>query len=152
LLESESADVFQCSVGNITSGQTVIIKITYVTELKHDSDTDKIRFVLPTHIAPRYGSSKFSSSSNDGKILNADAVSYSSKADFYLDLAITCRMTSIIQNVESPSHKISTEMNIDENPKISRITLAEQITYLEKDFILVVKSKELDQPRLMFYP
>ncbi len=38
-------------------------------------------------------------------------------------------------------------MNIDGNPKISKITLAEQITYLEKDFILVIKSKDLDQPR-----
>ena len=42
LLESESADVFQCSVGNITSGQTVVIKITYVTELKHDFKSEKI--------------------------------------------------------------------------------------------------------------
>ncbi|PKC04699.1 hypothetical protein RhiirA5_401309 [Rhizophagus irregularis] len=54
LLESESEDVFQCSVGNITSGQTVVIKITYVTELKHDSGSEKIRFILPTNIAPRY--------------------------------------------------------------------------------------------------
>ncbi|CAB4415909.1 unnamed protein product [Rhizophagus irregularis] len=147
LLESESEDVFQCSVGNITSEQTVVIKITYVTELKHDSESEKIRFVLPTNIAPRYGSSEYSSSSNDGKILNPDVVSYSNKADFYLELAVTCRMTSAIQNIESPSHKISTEMNIDGNPKISKITLTEQITYLEKDFILVVKSKDLDQPR-----
>jgi hypothetical protein len=153
LLESESADVFQCSVGNITSGQTIIVKITYVSELKHDAETEKIRFVLPTHIAPRYGSSTSTStststsSSNDGKILEPDAVSYSNKADFYLDLTVNCRMTSIIQSIESPSHKISTEMNIDENPKISRITLSDQITYLEKDFILVVKSKDLDQPR-----
>ncbi|POG81537.1 uncharacterized protein OCT59_011934 [Rhizophagus irregularis] len=147
LLESESEDVFQCSVGNITSGQTVVMKITYVTELKHDSESENIRFVLPTNIAPRYGSSEYSSSSNDGKILNPDVVSYSNKADFYLNLAITCRMTSTIQNIESPSHKISTEMNIDENPKISKITLTQQTTYLEKDFILVVKSKDLDQPR-----
>ena len=147
MLESESADVFQCSIGNITPGQVVVIKITYVTELKHDSESERIRFVLPTHIAPRYGSSGFTSSNDYGKILKADAVSYANKVDFYLDLAITCRMTSIIQNIESPSHKISTEMNIDENPKISKITLAEQITYLEKDFILVIKSKELDQPR-----
>ncbi|GES73070.1 von Willebrand factor A domain-containing protein DDB_G0267758-like [Rhizophagus clarus] len=40
-------------------------------------------------------------------------------------------------------------MNIDENPKISKIILTEQITYLEKDFILVVKSKDLDQPRAL---
>jgi len=147
LLESESADVFQCSIGNLSSGQTVVIKITYVTELKHDSENEKIRFVLPTNIAPRYGSSEFSSSSNDGKILKADVVSYSNQANYDLDLTVTCRMTSIIQNIESPSHKISTEMNIDGNPKISKITLAEQITYLEKDFILVIKSKDLDQPR-----
>ena len=145
MLESESADVFQCSVGNITSGQTIVIKITYVTELKHDSESEKIRFVLPTHIAPRYGSS--TSASNDGKVLEADTVFYSNKANYYLDLAVTCRMTSTIQNIGSPSHKISAEMCIDENPKISKITLAEQITYLEKDFILVVKSKDLDQPR-----
>ncbi|RIA91047.1 hypothetical protein C1645_822529 [Glomus cerebriforme] len=132
LLESESADIFQCSIGNIKSGQTVVIKITYVTELKHDSESEKIRFVLPTHIAPRYGSSEFSSFSNDGKILKSD---------------ILIKMTSVIQNIESPSHKISTEMNIDDNSKISKITLAEQITYLKKDFILVVKSKNLDQPR-----
>ncbi|EXX51742.1 uncharacterized protein OCT59_014089 [Rhizophagus irregularis] len=149
LLESESADVFQCSIGNITSGQTIVVKITYVSELKHDSETEKIRFVLPTHIVPRYGSSTSTStsSSNDGKILEPDAVLYSKEANFYLDLTVTCRMTSIIQSIESPSHKISTEMNIDENPKISKITLADQITYLEKDFILVVKSKDLDQPR-----
>ena len=139
--------MFQCSIGNITSGQTVIVKITYVTELKHDSESEKIRFVLPTNIAPRYGSSELASSSNDGKILKADAVTYSNKVDFYLDLTVTCRMTSIIQNIESPSHKISTELNIDGNSKISKITLAEQITYLEKDFIPVVKSKDLDQPR-----
>ena len=151
MLESESADVFQCSVVNIIPGQTIVIKITYVTELKHDSETEKIRFVLPTHIAPRYGSSEFSLFSNDGKVLKPDAVSYSNKVDFYLDLTVTCRMTSTIQNIESPSHKISTEMNIDENPKISKITLAEQITYLDKDFILVVKSKDLNQPRYIFY-
>ncbi|KAF0559042.1 von willebrand domain-containing protein [Gigaspora margarita] len=56
-------------------------------------------------------------------------------------------MTSVIQSIESPSHHISTELNIDGNPNVSKITLAEQITYLEKDFILVVKSLGLDQPR-----
>ncbi|CAB5364687.1 unnamed protein product [Rhizophagus irregularis] len=143
LLESE----FQCSIGNIKSGQTIVVKITYVSELKHDSETEKIRFVLPTYIASRYGSSTSTLSSDYGKILKPDAVLYSKEANFYLDLTVTCRMTSIIQNIESPSHKISTEMNIDENPKISKITLVDQITYLEKDFILVIKSKDLDQPR-----
>ncbi|CAG8506406.1 2686_t:CDS:10, partial [Dentiscutata heterogama] len=124
LLEEHQSDVFQCSIGNITA----------------------VRFVFPTAIAPRYGSSGYSPA-NDRKKLIPDAMSYSSEATYYLDLAITCRMTSVIQNIESPSHHISTELNIDGNPNVSKITLAEQITYLEKDFILVVKSLGLDQPR-----
>ncbi|CAG8589419.1 352_t:CDS:2 [Dentiscutata erythropus] len=146
LLEEQLADIFQCSIGNITAGQTVVIRITYVTELKHDADTESIRFVFPTAIAPRYGSSEYSTS-NDGKKLVPDVVSYSNKTDYYLKLAIMCRMTSAIQSIESPSHHISSELNIDGNPNVSQITLAEQITYLEKDFILVVKSSGLNQPR-----
>ncbi|CAG8540533.1 19471_t:CDS:2 [Racocetra fulgida] len=146
LLEQHQPDIFQCSVGNITTGQTVVIKITYVTELKHDAEAEKVRFVFPTAIAPRYGSSGYSPA-NDGKKLIPDAISYSSEANYYLDIAIICRMTSVIRSIESPSHHISTELNIDDNPNISRITLAEQITYLEKDFILVIKSSDLDHPR-----
>ncbi|KAF0432281.1 von willebrand domain-containing protein [Gigaspora margarita] len=74
-------------------------------------------------------------------------MSYNEKTDYYLKLAITCRMTSVVQSIESPSHHISTELNIDGNPNVSKITLAEQITHLEKDLILVVKSLGLDQPR-----
>ncbi|CAG8737177.1 45974_t:CDS:2, partial [Gigaspora margarita] len=62
-------------------------------------------------------------------------------------LAVTCRMASVIQSIESPSHHISTELNIDGNPNVSKITLAKQITHLEKDFILVAKSLGLDQQR-----
>ncbi|CAG8726389.1 8910_t:CDS:10 [Dentiscutata erythropus] len=64
-----------------------------------------------------------------------------------LDLSITCRMSSAIQSIESPSHNISVELNVDGNPNVSRITLKDKITYLEKDFILVIKSLGLDQPR-----
>ncbi|KAF0432278.1 von willebrand domain-containing protein [Gigaspora margarita] len=145
LLEEQFPDIFQCSIGNITADQTVVIRITYVTELKHDAETESIRFVFPTAIAPRYGSSDYTA--NDGKKLIPDKMSYTEKTDYYLKLAITCRMTSVIQSIESPSHHISTELNIDGSPNVSKITLAEQITHLEKDLILVVKSLGLDQPR-----
>jgi hypothetical protein len=143
-------DVFQCSVGNITAGQTVIIKITYVTELKHDAESDKIRFVLPCVIAPRYGSSALSTThptANDGKQMTVDVPTFTSSTEYTLDLAITCRMTAAITSVESPSHPISTELNVGGDAKISKITLAQATTYLEDDFILVVKSRGLDEPR-----
>ncbi|CAG8565860.1 16149_t:CDS:2 [Acaulospora morrowiae] len=105
LLEEKLADVFQCTVGNISSDQTVVIKIN--TSLN----------------------------SNMVLILN------------HIDLNVTCRMTSSILAIESPSHHISTKVIIDGDTKVAKITLAEDVTYLEKDFILVVKSLDLYVPR-----
>ncbi|RHZ82643.1 hypothetical protein Glove_106g24 [Diversispora epigaea] len=148
LFEEELSDVFQCSVGNLTPQQTVVIKITYVSELKHDSEDERIRFVLPTTIAPRYGSSDGSPlnpGSNDGKVLVPGNVPPVLNAT--LKVEVTCRMTSMITSIESSSHLITTELNIGGDNKVAKIQLAEDIRYLQKDFVLVAKSKDLDQPR-----
>ena len=52
LLEQMRADVFQMSVGNLLPGASVIVKITYVADLKIDEGA--VRFLLPTHISPRF--------------------------------------------------------------------------------------------------
>ncbi|RHZ83023.1 hypothetical protein Glove_100g22 [Diversispora epigaea] len=148
LLEEELPDVFQCSVGNLTPQQTVVIKITYVSELKHDSENERIRFVLPTTIAPRYGSSygsHLNPGSNRGKVLVPDNAS--PVLNTTLTVEVTCRMTSMITSIESSSHLITTELNIGGDNKVAKIKLVEDVSYLEKDFILVAKSKDLDQPR-----
>ncbi|CAG8603028.1 6431_t:CDS:2, partial [Acaulospora morrowiae] len=75
------------------------------------------------------------------------SISYSSSTSYYLDLNVKCRMTSSIQAIESSSHHISTEVNIDGDPKVARVSLADDVTYLEKDFVLVIKSQDLDVPR-----
>ncbi|CAG8821228.1 43505_t:CDS:2 [Gigaspora margarita] len=106
-------------IGNITAGQTVVIRITYITELKHNAETESIRFVFPTIIAPRYGSSDYTPA-NDRKKLTPDVIHYTEKTYYYLNLL---------------------------NPDVSKITLAKQITHLEKDLILVAKSLDLDQQR-----
>ncbi|CAG8584441.1 174_t:CDS:1, partial [Acaulospora morrowiae] len=46
-----------------------------------------------------------------------------------------------------PLHDISAEVNIDENPKVVEIILEKDVAYLEKDFILIVKSQDLNLPR-----
>ncbi|CAG8571947.1 9062_t:CDS:10, partial [Racocetra fulgida] len=59
LLEEQDSEVFKCSVGNIKPGQTIEIQIKYMIELKHDAETDSVRFTLPATIAPKYGSHIF---------------------------------------------------------------------------------------------
>ncbi|CAG8581782.1 14697_t:CDS:2 [Funneliformis caledonium] len=57
---------------------------------------------------------------------------------YELSLLIECKMTSVITNIESPSHLISCEININENPKVSRITLGGQIRSI--DGLLIQKA------------
>ena len=45
-------DIFACFVGNIPPGETITIRIRYVTEIAGEGE--KSRFVLPTLVAPRY--------------------------------------------------------------------------------------------------
>src|SRR4051812_29428261 len=51
----EAADMFSTKLGNISAGESVVVEITYIGELKHH-ETEGIRFTIPTKIAPRYGS------------------------------------------------------------------------------------------------
>ncbi|TVY18526.1 von Willebrand factor A domain-containing protein 5A [Lachnellula arida] len=51
----ESLDVFSTKLSNIPAGESVIVKVTYIGELKH-YETDGIKFTIPTSIAPRYSS------------------------------------------------------------------------------------------------
>lgn len=53
LLEQDKPDVFVQRIGNIRPHSRVNIRITYVADLKVESD-GSVRFVLPTSLAPRY--------------------------------------------------------------------------------------------------
>ncbi|CAG8459703.1 11743_t:CDS:10 [Diversispora eburnea] len=125
LLEEELSDTFQCSVGNLTPQQTVVIKITYISELKHDLENERIRFVLPTRLLR----DMVRVPGNESPVLNAT-----------LTVEVTCRMKSMITSIESPSHLITTELTIGGDNKVAKIQLAEDVSYLEKDFVLVVKT------------
>src|SRR6185312_2706886 len=104
------------------------------------------RFVLPTAVAPRYGDPQKNSSRARTKLIKGDPT-YSSKTQYTLDVNVTCRMTASLLSVESPTHTIQTEINLNGDPKTCRVGLAEDNTRLEKDFVLVVKSKDLDKSR-----
>ena len=53
LEQGPTSDVFMTSLGNIPAGETLLVTITYIGELKHDVGADGIRFTIPTRISPR---------------------------------------------------------------------------------------------------
>lgn len=58
LEQGPASDVFMTSLGNIPAGDKLLVKITYIGELKHDVGADGLRFTLPTEISPRYCNAK----------------------------------------------------------------------------------------------
>ncbi|XP_035378628.1 protein mono-ADP-ribosyltransferase PARP4-like, partial [Electrophorus electricus] len=59
LMDQEAPDVFTISVGNLPAGATVLIKVTYITELAMRSGT--VVFSLPASVAPWQRCSKHTS-------------------------------------------------------------------------------------------
>jgi Vault protein inter-alpha-trypsin domain/von Willebrand factor type A domain len=148
---SRAADCFSTRVGNVPADEKVIIEITYLGELKHDAETDGVRFTIPTVIAPRYGSigDDFA-----GLLHNASSARDKEGINILVDVAVEDGVT--IRGVQSPSHPIAMTMGrtssmpeeaFDNQHASATLTLGK--TELEKDFIIVITSKGHDTPRAL---
>ncbi|KAJ7041167.1 von Willebrand factor type A domain-containing protein [Mycena alexandri] len=151
LMEQQTPDTFQVSVGNIPPNEQVQIELVYATELSEDEENDSIRFHLPVHIGARYGTAP---QSTPFTWRNTAFISSSSPTPF-LNIVMSVEAIAPIAKIGSPSHTVSTELGPD--PKLpnfkelpfsnyARVSLSSD-SALDKDFVLTVKSAGLDTPR-----
>jgi hypothetical protein len=96
----DASDVFTTTVGNVPPGAKVIVKITYLGELKHDMEVDGIRFTIPTIICPRYGKYPLGLTDNTATTAIGSGISITVDAEM--------SEGSFIQQIRSPSHPIGT--------------------------------------------
>ncbi|KAJ7353701.1 hypothetical protein DFH08DRAFT_70050 [Mycena albidolilacea] len=146
LVEQQTPDVFQVSVGNIPSNEEVQIEFVYATELSEDEENGSIRVHLPVHIGARYGEAPPSKPSFGGSVF----ISSSSPTPF-LTLAMSVEAIAPISKIGCPSHSVSTELGPDPRLELpfsnyARVSLSSD-SPLDKDFVLTVKSAGLDAPR-----
>ncbi|KAF2634488.1 VIT-domain-containing protein [Massarina eburnea CBS 473.64] len=146
LLEQlDTADVFSTTVGNVPPGTDVVIKITYLGELKHDLEIDGIRFTIPNIIAPRYGRmpQAFYESTDEKVVGNS------------ISITVDAEMPegSFIQKILSPSHPIAvsigtTSVQPNEQPSMSKAsaTLSLGNAQLGDDFVLQIVAKDTGVP------
>ncbi|KAL8911577.1 MAG: hypothetical protein Q9171_003291 [Xanthocarpia ochracea] len=144
----EASDVFSTRLGNIPPNEKVHVEITYVGELKHDAEADGIRHTLPTYIAPRYGS--LPSSRLEGT--NAQET-----GGISITVDVSMAKGSFIRGVQSPTHPIAVTMgntstSSTASPAMHQAsaTLSLGSTELDKDFILVVLTKDTGMPKALF--
>ncbi|AEO65518.1 uncharacterized protein THITE_2045058 [Thermothielavioides terrestris NRRL 8126] len=134
----EASDVFTTTVGNVPAKATIKIDITYLEELRHDAELDGVRFTIPTHIAPRYGS-------YPGQLLRSSDVDSSAGIRIVVDVEMP--NGSNIKSVQSPSHPIAVTLGntstgassgADMSLQKASATLALNTMELDKDFVLLV--------------
>ncbi|KAG0636456.1 hypothetical protein HOY80DRAFT_1024427 [Tuber brumale] len=141
LLEEFTPEIFKTSLGNIPAGVTIKVEITYLTELKHDTEVDGIRFTVPTSIAPRYG--------DPPEGLFGDK--YETRAEKGVSFSIDITMGEGIRTIESPSHKVSVQLRTHKattkrrpnlanqyDDKKALVTLSQKSMHLSGDFVLLV--------------
>lgn len=150
LLEQlKTSDVFQTRIGNIPAGQKVLVDIVYVGELKHDAETDGIRFTIPTKIAPRYGTSS-------PQLRHRGGVGADDNGGIRITVDASLAEGSFIRGIQSPSHPIAVTLGsistrIQEVPQMhtASATLTLGSTELDKDFVLVLLAQDTATPRAL---
>ncbi|KOS42358.1 hypothetical protein ACN38_g6765 [Penicillium nordicum] len=147
-------DVFIIRLGNVPAHGKINVDITFVGELKQDSQTDGIRYTLPSTIAPRYGTGPFYNSTQlDSLRLPANPKGMSITVDVQMEKGL------VIRELESPSHRVKVSLGRISSTTAPSSTFepwqasASVITQqnntsvvLEHDFVILIKADGLDTP------
>ena len=139
-----ASDVFTTSLGNVPANEIVTVEIEYIGELKHDLETDGVRFILPTSIAPRYG----------GSTMPLPQGSAFKEAGFNIIVDVDMPEETYVRGIQSPTHPIavsmgSLSMGCDKEPRGNRASasLTQRTVSMDKDFILLVNWDQAGSPK-----
>lgn len=135
LLDEERPNIFTLSVENLNQGATATIEIEYVTLLA--TAGSEVRFFLPTTISPRYIPN--GTPDNNGIPVD-DQINpvYDSDVPYGLSLVLTVHGKDGIASIDSPSHRVSTDLGSDP----VRIEFSSESVKMDRDFILNIKNKK----------
>ncbi|KAJ5788572.1 hypothetical protein N7457_003562 [Penicillium paradoxum] len=147
-------DIFLIRLGNVPAREKVDVDITFVGELKQDSQTDGIRYTLPNSIAPRYASLM-----SYGPAQLASLGVSANRQGMSITVDVQMEKGAVLRELESPSHRIkvslgrtsSTPANSStfdsSQASASMVPLANSISVvLEQDFVILIKADGLDTP------
>ena len=142
LLDSERANVFTASVGNILPGQEVVVELKWAAELRMEGEA--IRFMLPTTVAPPYAPKEDQQGVSPTP---AERVSPPVELDvpYGLDLEVDVTLPCPVRAVDSPSHPVRFELDGTR----ARVRLSHDTVAMDRDFVLLVTPKESGQPEVL---
>lgn len=125
LLDQERPNIFTQAVANIMPGEKVIIEISYVETLKYEDGL--YEFVFPMTVGPRY----IPDSVKDAAKISPPLAAGRAGHDISIEVNVNAGVP--VEEIRSSSHPID---QVNFNPNSSKITLKNEKTIPNKDFIL----------------
>ena len=125
MLERSGKDLYTANIGNIQTGDEVVIELDYAQILK--AEEGSIRFSLPTTIAPRYGDA----SAAGLKLHQQAEANPQAEHRLFLNLDLSENLSQ--STVYSPSHEI--QLSRQGNQCSLKL---EGAAWLDRDFVLVI--------------
>ncbi len=134
LLDQEAEDIMVISVGNVRPEQEVTVRIRYVSELPVNDGV--LRLQIPTTVSPRYAPP-----GADPEKVDRITPPYTMSAPYRLALQVRV-LAETIGAITSPSHRITSRLE----DGCTVVSLAEQTTALDRDFILELETAGRKSP------
>jgi Ca-activated chloride channel family protein len=149
LLDQERPNVFTAQVGNLLPNEETLVEVEFLQAIQVEEGT--VRWMLPTLVAPRYipgqtqgDRTAHGSVSPTDRVPDADRitppigqVAYGLKMDLLVDLG-----RAVV--VESPSHSITQDKGGPNDGHKVRVKFSRGEVALDRDFVLTVRSEDLN--------
>jgi Ca-activated chloride channel family protein len=134
LLENPEPGLYTMNVGNLLAGETAIITVRYA--LLHRWNGDRLRFHVPSTIAPRYGKSPLAPH-------QAPEHSLSVENHFSIDIEVTGALRNA--QFDCPTHALRFSREKDE----VRLSLAQERAAMDRDLVLNIRTPDAERNVVM---
>lgn len=134
MVEKTQGGVFRAALGSLKPGEEAIIELTYAQLLSFEQG--RIRLVVPTTIAPRYGDSVTQGRLHLDQVTEPNLMT---EHAFGLSVILTGPLTQA--RIGSPTHAITQQRQSD--AAIQSVTVSlQQPAWLDRDFVLLLEGLE----------
>eukprot|EP00928_Gymnodinium_smaydae_P079761 TRINITY_DN63614_c0_g1_i1.p1 TRINITY_DN63614_c0_g1~~TRINITY_DN63614_c0_g1_i1.p1 ORF type:complete len:784 (+),score=103.83 TRINITY_DN63614_c0_g1_i1:94-2445(+) len=135
LMEENSSDAFQVSIGRFARAATVEIQVEYCLELALDDGA--LRLTVPSYVSPRYCPRQGATSE---EVASQEAIlrygSTSAHAEFVVEVSVL--MSAGVAALESPTHGVEV-FKLDDNGLGGKVTSDD----LTKDVVILIRACDL---------
>ncbi len=136
MVEKASSGVFSASLGSLKPGEEAVIEITYAQLLSFEQG--RIRLVVPTTIAPRYGDAVKQAGLQPDQAVDPDFL-----AEHRFGLSVTLTGSLAQARIGSPTHSVTQQRHHDADADKEAVTVSLQAdAWLDRDFVLLLDGLE----------